>query len=184
MNRLPFGFSQSVWGWLGLAVLGAIILVPVLGFSDRLIASSAQLSAARSDLDRLETALAAQIERNARLASEADITQAEWADAHSPEAGTALIDEALEQLETALLERSARIARVETPVVETLNARTLALTSEVVFVLPVADALDVLASWDAPELRVEALSLVVLAGQEVQVRIRVSYVMLREPQEG
>lgn len=184
MNRLPFGFSHSVWAWSVLAFLAAALLIPVWGVSERLLVSSGQLSAARADLDRLDTALNEQLQRNARIAGVANISQSEWSGARTPEQGAALIEAALNELETALVARSARIARLETPIAETLDRRTLALTSEVVFVLPVEDALEVLAAWDAGSLRVEAFSLIVLAGQELQVRVRVSYVMLREAQEG
>ena len=184
MNRLPFGFSHSVWAWGVLAFLAAALLIPAWGGAERLLVSSGQLSAARADLDRLDTALNEQFQRNARIAGVANISQSEWSGARTPEQGAALIEAALNELETALVARSARIARLETPIAETLDRRTLALTSEVVFVLPVEDALEVLAAWDAGSLRVEAFSLIVLAGQELQVRARVSYVMLREAQEG
>lgn len=184
MNRLPYGLSQSVWAWVVLAILVVALLIPVWGLSERLLAASAQLSSARSDLDRLDTALNEQFERNARISRGANISLAEWSSARTPEQGAELIETALNGLEVVLAERSARIARVEAPVADALDARTLALTSEVVFVLPIEEALEVLSTWDAEELRVEAFSLVVLAGQELQVSMRVSYIMLREGQEG
>lgn len=180
MNRLPFGLSQSTWAWLVLLVFSSLLVLPLVGIGGRLMAAHTDALAAAEELARLDMALVQQADRNSDIARAAGITQAEWRVAPDPEASMQLMADALQAFELSLTDRQARAIRLGPPQAETLDEHTQSLTSEVTFIAPAAEALAILSQWDTSAFRLESLSLLALADGSVQIRLRLTLVILRD----
>lgn len=184
MNRLPFGLSQSVVAWgVALTILAGVLL-PVGGLSVRVLDARGEIASVRAETEQLRAALAAQTSRNSDLARQGRVTGEELRVASDLDAARDLMAGVLTDLEARLLAAQAHSIVIQPPQLQVLGADAQSFISEITFMGPRDATFDVLREWQASAVRIDDFALLAVRDGQVQVRLRISLVSLRDRSSG